>query len=203
MTSKVYKMQLPLIGLEGASEDQKALLEVAKRENKMIPNMYKAMANSPALLDTYMHGYTLFRQKGSFSPQEQEVVFLTISAENNCTYCMGAHSLLADIISKVPVKVTEAIRNNTDIPDEKLKQLSLFTSLMVNKRGYPTENDVAAFFQAGYNENHILSIILAISVKTISNYTNHIFHTELDTAFKAREWTGYKIARGMIHFFRR
>ncbi len=203
MTNQAYKMQLSLVGLENASNEQKALLEAAKKENKMIPNMYKAMANSPALLNTYMHGYILFREKGLFSPQEQEVVFLTISAENNCTYCMGAHSLLADLISKVPPDVTEAIRNNTDIPDKKLKQLSIFTSTLVNKRGYPTEVDVNTFLEAGYNENHILSIILAISVKTISNYTNHIFHTELDTVFKAREWKGYKVARNIVGFFRK
>ena len=47
------------------------------------------------------------------------------------------------------------------------------------------------------------SIILAISIKTISNYTNHIFHTELDTVFKSREWKGYKATRGFINLFRR
>jgi len=74
---------------------------------------------------------------------------------------------------------------------------------MVNKRGLPTEEDVNVFLNAGYTESHVLSIILAISIKTISNYTNHIFHTELDTVFKSREWKGYKATRGFINLFRR
>ena len=181
------------------------LVEVpnAKKENKMIPNMYKAMVNLPALLDSYMYGYKKFREGGDFSSAEQEVVFLTIRAENNCVYCMGAHSLIADTISKVPVEVTEGIRNNSEIPPDKLKVLSEFTSIMVNKRGLPEAGEVQVFLNAGYTENHILSIILAISVKTISNYTNHVFHTELDTVFKSREWSGFKVTRKVVNFFRK
>jgi uncharacterized peroxidase-related enzyme len=200
---KKYKMSTPLVELAAANEVQKDLLNTAKKENKMIPNMYKAMVNSPGLLDTYRYGYKKFRESGGFSPAEQEVVFLTISAENQCTYCMGAHSLLADTVSKVPVEVTEAIRNYTEIPDEKLRSLSEFTSVMLNKRGFPSEDDVQKFLRAGYSEQHLLSIILAISVKTISNYVNHVFDTELDTVFKAREWKGYKVTRDFLNFFRK
>lgn len=201
--SDTYRIQLPPVELATANGAQKALLENAKRELKMIPNMYKVMANMPGLLETYRNGYTVIRKESGFTPAEQEVIFLTISAENNCTYCMGAHSFLADTFSKVPVDVTDAIRNNTEIPSERLRALAAFTSIMVNKRGNPSPDDAAQFFKAGYTEQHILSIILAIAVKTISNYSNHLFHTELDVLFKAREWKGFKIVRSIIHFFQR
>ena len=125
---KNYKMSTPLVELANANEVQKGLLLTAKKENKIIPNMYKAMVNSPVMLETYMYGNKKFRESGGFTSAEQEVVFLTISAENQCAYCMGAHSLLADTVSKVPVGVTEAIRNNTEIPHEKLRSLSEFTN---------------------------------------------------------------------------
>jgi len=35
----------------------------------------------------------------------------------------------------------------------------------------------------------VLQIVLAIAVKTISNYTNHLFDTALDAAFQRRAWT--------------
>lgn len=201
---KSYRMKMPLVNLSDANEKQKVLLLLAKKENRMIPNMYGAMVNSPELLDTYMYGYKKFRSLNVFTSAEQEVILLTISAENNCSYCIAAHSLLADTVSKVPVQVTDSIRNNTKIPDEKLRGLSEFVSIMVNRRGLPEEIEVQEFFKLGYNETHILHIILAISVKTISNYTNHVFQTELDTVFKAREWSGYKISRGIVNYlFRR
>ncbi len=30
--------------------------------------------------------------------------------------------------------------------------------------------------------------LLAIAVKTLSNYSNHLFHTELDEAFASHAW---------------
>jgi uncharacterized peroxidase-related enzyme len=196
-------MQLPLIQFDEATETQKELLTITKKEYKMIPNMYRAMVNNPVLLKSYMDAYKGFRTESNFSSVEQEVVFLTISVENNCSYCMAAHSIIADLVSKVPPNITDAIRTGDEIPDAKLKSLREFTSIMLNKRGNPSEEDVRLFFENGYNEQHILDIILAISIKTISNYTNHIFHTEIDSAFKIREWKTFKAVRNFTNIFRR
>lgn len=111
-----------------------------------------------------------------------------MSAENGCTYCVAAHSTLADMMSKVPPEVTEAIRNGASVPDPKLRALSQFTRLMVATRGWPGAAVVDAFLSAGYTERHILEIILAISVKTLSNYSNHIFQTPVDDMFAGRRW---------------
>lgn len=199
---ETYQITLAPVSIEQAEGNAKMLLEAAKKETGMIPNMYKAMANLPALLETYSTGYKLFRREGGFTPIEQEVILLTVSKENECDYCMAAHSVVADIMSKVPVAVTDAIRNNDLIPDERLAVLAGFTTIMLNKRGRPSDEDVSNFLGAGFTEKHILSIILAISVKTISNYSNHIFHTPVDMAFKAREWSAYKIGRKLVNLFR-
>jgi uncharacterized peroxidase-related enzyme len=196
-------MQLPLVKFDEATETQKELLSITRKEYKMIPNMYRAMANHPVLLKSYMDTYKGFRTQSNFSSVEQEVVFLTISIDNNCSYCMAAHSIIADLVSKVPPNITDAIRTGAEIPDAKLKSLQVFTSIMLNKRGNPSEDDVRSFFEYGYNEHHILDIILAISIKIISNYTNHIFHTEIDSAFKIREWKTFKTVRNFTNIFRR
>lgn len=200
--NNTYKISLPQVNVTNADERAKGLLEAAKKQVGMIPNMYENMANFPTLLETYGTGYNLFRKEGGFTPAEQEVIFLTISKENGCDYCMAAHSVVADMMSKVPVPVTDAIRNDEEIPDARLRVLSRFVSIMVNKRGRPSDEDVNEFLMADYTEKQILAIILAISVKTISNYSNHIFHTEVDTMFKAREWSAYKLGRKLVNFFR-
>jgi len=203
MKSPVYHLSLPPKNIDTAAPLAREVLQAVKNEFKVVPNMYAYMANAPALLSTYSHGYKLFRKESGFSHIEQEVIFLTISYENQCDYCMAAHSVVADMISKVPVEVTDAIRNGTSVPDKKLKALHDFTSVMVNKRGLPTNEDVSPFLQAGYKEEQLLYIILAISIKTLSNYSNHIFHTPVDAMFKAREWSIYKMARNVMNFFRR
>lgn len=181
-------LTLPLVTAETGSHSAKEVLDKALKQVGFIPNMYGYMANSPALLETYLFGYNQFRNESGFTPVEQEVVFLTISRENNCHYCVSAHSLIADAFSKVPVEVTDAIRNGTKIPDAKLKALSDFTKTLLNKHGRPCKTEVAAFIASGYSETHVLSVLLAISVKVISNYANHLFDTPLDDMFKVREW---------------
>lgn len=186
---KTHALTLHPQTAETAAPEAKPLLEGAQKAFGMIPNMYARMANSPGMLSTYLHGYRWFREQSGFTPQEQEVVFLTISRENGCTYCMAAHSMVANLMSKVPAGVTEAIRKNAPLPDPKLAALSRFTITMLEKKGHPSDEDVQPFLKAGFSERHILEIILAIAVKTLSNYANHLFHTPVDQAFSAFAWS--------------
>ena len=184
-----HQIGLPAQSLETADGKAKEVLEKAKAAVGFIPNMYARMVHSPGLLDTYLHGYAAFRNDSGFTPPEQEVVFLVISRENGCEYCVGAHSFLADMKSKLDPAVTDAIRDGRPITDSRLAALATFTRTLVKSRGLPGKADVQAFLAAGYSEQQILEIVLAISVKTLSNYANHLFHTPLDPVFGARRWT--------------
>lgn len=57
-------------------------------------------------------------------------------------------------------------------------------------RGLSTHRDVDGFLSAGYSERQVLEIILAIAVKTLSNYSNPLFHTPVDAMFASRAWRG-------------
>lgn len=186
--SQTFKISLPLRSPDDPDASVSQPLRDAQSSMGMVPNMYAGMVNLPALLATYSFGYDKFRTESGLTSVEQEVVFLTISAVNQCHYCMAAHSMLADSMSGVPTDVTEAIREDSEIPDSKLEALREFTRIMVESRGNPTEAQAKDFLAAGYNETQILAIILAISTKVISNYSNHIFHTEVDDAFASRAW---------------
>ncbi|MDX1466141.1 MAG: carboxymuconolactone decarboxylase family protein [Halomonas sp.] len=185
-----YQMQLPPQTLETADAKAKPLLEQANAQLGFVPNMYAGMAKAPGVLDTYLHGYALFREDSGFAPPEQEVVFLTISRLNGCGYCMSAHSMLADRMSQVPAEVLDAIRHDRPIPDERLAALAAFTKVMFETRGMPTEADVAAFLAAGFEERQVLQIVLALAVKTLSNYANHVNHPPVDEAFADYAWKG-------------
>ncbi|MCL7765441.1 carboxymuconolactone decarboxylase family protein [Polaribacter sp. Z014] len=185
----IKKVSLAPKTIETANTLSSSILETSKKRAGMIANMYATMANNDALLDAYTYAYDSFRKNAGFTPQEQEVIFLSMNYENGCEYCMAAHSVIADRMSKVPKEVTDAIRNNTEIPDEKLKALSLFSKIMIEKRGYPSELDIENFLNVGYTKSHILGVITGAAVKTMSNYTNHIFDIPVDKAFESRAWT--------------
>lgn len=174
--------------VELANADNRQKPEDVIKKNGQVPNMYANMVNSPGVLKTYLHGYDVFRKESGFTSVEQEVVFLTISYHNACNYCMAAHSVIADKMSKVPKEITDAIRSGETISDSKLEALSEFTQEMFVNRGRPTQEAVQAFLAAGYEERQILEIVLALAVKTLSNYSNHVFGTSVDEMFKSRQW---------------
>lgn len=163
------------------------MLTRARASIGMIPNMYANMANAPGLLETYTSGYAAFRAESGFDATEQELVFLVISERNGCDYCMAAHSVIADL-SSVPTAVTDAIRSGGSLDDPRLAALATFTRVLFETRGRPAQSDVDAFVAAGYTERHVLYLLLALAVKTMSNYSNHLFDTSLDQAFRSREW---------------
>ena len=168
-----------------ATEAQKEILDRAHKQVGFIPNMYANMANAPAVLDTYLHGYALFRAESGLTSAEQEVVFLAVSQVNGCTYCTAAHSMIADKVSGVPKGVLQAIRAGTPIPDAKLATLYALTTEMVRTQGRPAASAVQAFLEAGYHEKDALYIVLAIAVKTLSNFSNRAFATRVDERFAA------------------
>ncbi|TAM04930.1 MAG: carboxymuconolactone decarboxylase family protein [Paraburkholderia sp.] len=180
-----YIKTLAPVDHASAEGKQKEILDTARKQVGFIPNMYANMANVPAVLDTYLHGYGLFRGESGFSPAEQEVVFLAVSQINGCAYCTAAHSMIADKMSGVPAPVLQAIRNSQPIPDARLAALFGLTQDIVRTLGQPGEDKVAAFLDAGYKEQDMLYIILAVSVKVLSNYSNHAFGTEVDSRFSA------------------
>ncbi len=187
MTTRAHLSTLGLLTSEDAPAGSRELLDEAQAQLGMVPNMYAAMANSPGLLSTYRFGYDQLRRHSGFSPTEQETIFLAISRVNGCSYCMGAHSAIADG-NKVPTDVTDAVRAGEPIGDVRLQALNVFTTTMVTTRGRPSDAELKEFLALGYTENQALEIILAISVKTLSNYVNHLFDTPLDKAFARRAW---------------
>lgn len=183
--SAEYKIPLAPVSNEAATGVAKEIIDATQAKLGFVPNMYRGMAHSGGYLSTYMHGYTAFREGSGFTPQEQEVVFLVISRENGCDYCTAAHSMIADKMSKLDAASLAAVRTGDPLPDAKLQALAAFTSHVFASRGMITNENAAAFIAAGFSEKQIMEVVLALAVKTLSNYSNHIHHSELDEAFTA------------------
>lgn len=161
----------------------RALLDQAHKQLGFVPNMYALMANAPGLLSTYLHGYSLFRAESGLKPAEQEVVFLAASEVNGCDYCTAAHSMIADKVSGVPKDVLAAIRARQPIPDARLAALHAMVVELITSRGRPNPAVLQAFLGAGFDERTLLYIVLAIAVKTVSNFSNRAFATPVDERF--------------------
>ncbi|MEH6464113.1 MAG: carboxymuconolactone decarboxylase family protein [Shewanella psychromarinicola] len=172
--------------VDTAPEDSKAMLDDTKKQTGMIPNLFGVLAESPSTLKAYRQLHQAFLDT-SFNPEELTVVWQTINVENECTYCVPAHTGIAHSM-KVDPALTEALRNKAAMPNAKLQALQDATLSIVRNRGNISEAELAAFYAAGYAQQQVLEIILGLSQKVISNYTNHVAKTPVDEVFKKFAW---------------
>tara|TARA_R110000744_G_scaffold20336_5_gene53392 strand:+ start:9381 stop:9938 length:558 start_codon:yes stop_codon:yes gene_type:complete len=172
--------------IESAPEASKALLEKSVSAYGMLPNLHGVLAGAPNLLDAYQILHELFLNT-SFDAEELTVVWQGINVEHGCNYCVPAHTAIAHSM-KVDADLIQALRDEQPMPTAKLQALLDTTLIIVRNRGHISAEELANFYAAGYGEQQLLEIILGLSQKVISNYTNHIAGTVVDKPFSKFPW---------------
>ncbi len=187
LTTEITMADLTIHTKDSAPEASKDLLEIVQAKNNgFIPYLLGEMAEAPSLLKAYMTvGEAL--EASSLTAQEQQVVILTVSYLNECSYCMTAHSAVAKMVG-LPDDEIDALREGQPMSDAKLEALRTFTGILVEKRGWASDEDIAAFLTAGYTRAQVLEVILGIAFKTMSNFTNHVADTPLDKQLAPSTW---------------
>lgn len=162
---------------------------IAGVEKKMgfVPSLYAVFAENPAVLNAYTQLADQLGKTG-LSPIEQQIVTITASVENECHFCVAAHTTIAEG-QGLDLSVIDAVREDRPIADSKLEALRLFSKKVVIDRGFVTDCDVETFLSAGYERSAVLAVILGVALKVISNYTNHVAETPVNDAFQKHAWT--------------
>ena len=163
-----------------------ATLESTAKKYGFVPHLYGVLAESPTAVQAYA-GINEALEQSALSPVEQQVVALTVSTTNDCAYCVGAHSTVAQMIH-MPEQILAELRDQRDLSDTKLNALRLLVVSVLHHRGWVPEEDLNQFAAAGYAERQLLDVLTIVALKTLSNYVNHIAHTPLDVQFAAQSW---------------
>ena len=85
---------------------------------------------------------------------------------------------------KVDQGIVDALVNETPLADAKLETLRETTLAMTRNRGVISNEQIEKFFAVGYGKQQLLEIIVGLSQKVMSNYTNHLADTPVDEPFK-------------------
>ena len=179
-------MGFPSHSFETAPEGSKPLLEKSQKAFGRLPGLHKVLAESPQAYEAYQFLHKIFTET-DFDADELTVVWQSINVEHECHYCVPAHTGIAKMM-KVSDDITEALRNETPLPSDKLEALRTFTVQMVRGRGNVTQDQMDAFFAAGYGHRAVLDVILGLAQKTMSNYVNHVAQTPVDEVFHPLKW---------------
>jgi AhpD family alkylhydroperoxidase len=179
--------------IESAPAAARPTLEGANRALGFVPNQYANLAEAPAALEAYTTLSSIFG-KTSFNATERQVVLLAVSVENACQFCVAAHSLIAKAMDKVDPAVVAALREHRPIADARLEALATFTRLVVRERGWVAGEATERFLAAGYTQQQAIEVVLGVTMKTLSNYANHLMETKVNPELGAEAWSPAKAA---------
>ncbi|MCL4409173.1 MAG: carboxymuconolactone decarboxylase family protein [Gammaproteobacteria bacterium] len=166
-----------------APEGSKTLLAKVHKSTGFVPNLFRVMAGSSALLEAYLTLSEL-ANKTNFNKDELTAAWQAINRANDCHYCVPAHVAVAKQMG-VDEGLSQALAKGETVRDRKLDAIVEFAQQLVVARGHVEKIHLEAFYAAGYEEKHVLDLIFLIGQKTMSNYTNHLANTPVDDAFKA------------------
>ena len=177
--------EFPKHTLDTAPEKSKPLLKQLLEQSG--PNgFYSVTAESPETLAAYSMLHKAF-MASSFTNEEKTVIWQSINVENQCHFCVPAHTYMAKTM-KIDKSVSDALRDETALPTARLEALRDFTLLMLRNDGNASEAEISKFLSAGYTHQNMLEVVLGLAQKTISNYVNHLARTPVDQQYEKYAW---------------
>ncbi len=177
----------PIHTIDTAPEGSKETLVRVKEALGMIPNLAAGMAESPTLLRAFFAAREIYSQ-GTLSPIDIQVLSLTNAFENGCEWCMAFHSTgaLRDGLSK---EALEDLRAGCAPRDPRLRALSDLSRTMVRNRGKVSQQDLEAFYAAGFSKAQALEVVLGAGFSVMANFSGHLVHAALGAALEPYAWS--------------
>lgn len=169
---------LPLIDPTTATGPVADLLAAVQRGLGVTPNMTKAMANSPALLKGYLD-LSGALGKGVLSPATREQIALAVAQHNACSYCLSAHSYLAEHVTHLSADGVAAARQST-AADAKTAAVLAFAAAVNDSRGSITATDLDTVRAAGATDEEIAETIGHVALNVLTNYFNKAAGVDID-----------------------
>ena len=171
--------RLAIHSVETAPEAARERVEAAQKANGFLPNLIGVLANAPTALETYQVVGAI-NGRTSLTPVEREVVQITAATLNECGFCVAGHTKLSLKKLNVDAAVVEAIRKIEPIDDPKLNAVARFSVAVLQNKGNVSDEELAAFRAAGYNDQQALEVVLGLSLATLCNYANSLARTPIN-----------------------
>jgi uncharacterized peroxidase-related enzyme len=159
-------------------------LEELKKEVGFVPNLAAAMAESPALIETFVTVRKILA-RSTFPPMERETISLAVSVANDCSYCIAAHATFAKMAGMADASL-DALRAGATPADARLAALAEYTRHLLANRGHAEDEAKVALLGAGFTNAQLLEVIAVIAFTTIANYAHNITHCAIDVQFQAQ-----------------
>lgn len=168
--------RVKLINKDNASDKAKEVLtEIESKIGKII-NIFKVMANSSAVLKTYL-GIDKALSEKSLDSAIAERIAINIANINGCEYCNAAHSYLAkNVLSEEEISSARKGKSS----DAKAQAALDFAASVMKNAGKVSDEEFEKIKNAGFSDGEILEIVAVVALNFFTNSINNVSRTPVD-----------------------
>jgi uncharacterized peroxidase-related enzyme len=135
------------------------------------------MAAAPAAVEMYL-GMSGALAGCVLPPRVREMIALAVAEDNQCGYCLAAHSAIGKGAGLTPEEIQKARAAKASDPRE--NAVLTFAKKISSNRGNVTDQDVADARTAGITDQELIEIIAVVSLNLFTNYFNHVADPAID-----------------------
>ncbi|MDF1488726.1 carboxymuconolactone decarboxylase family protein [Tessaracoccus caeni] len=161
--------RVPLIDPTQADTKVKPLLTKIEGAFGGVPNMFRAVANSPAALQSMWAAFGAF-STGSLGAALTEQIAVAVADRNRCHYCLAAHTVLGTNAGLAADDLAAAQQAQSN--DPRVQALLEFAVLLVENRGAVDADSVATLREHGWSDEQIVETIAQVALNLFTNYIN-------------------------------
>lgn len=153
------------------------LLDTVKQAFGVIPNAAKVMANSPAVLESFL-AFSTAMGGAKIGTKLHNQVKLTTSERNSCVYCTSILSAVAPSAGLSAEDILSGRTGNSE--DRRTKAALAFANDVLESRGKVSNQQLATVRDAGFVDSEIVEIVASVVLGCFTNFLNNMADTELD-----------------------
>ncbi|MGE7370387.1 carboxymuconolactone decarboxylase family protein [Neorhizobium sp. NPDC001467] len=169
--------RITLIDPSNATTEVTPQLDQIKSTFGVVPNMFKAVANSPAALNS-MWGAFGALGSGRLGAKLGEQIAVAVADRNNCHYCLAAHTALGRKAGATSQEMAAAQAGRSE--DPRTAAALAFVVKTVEERAELSDADFDALRAAGFDDEDIVEIIAHIALNLFTNYINVALDVPVD-----------------------
>lgn len=169
--------RVSLVSATNTPDASRALLDAVHGAFGATPNMFRAVANSPAALQA-MWGFFGALGGGSLPAKLAEQVAVAVADRNACEYCLAAHTALGRKAGASADEMSAAQAGES--ADPATAAALRFALKLVEQRGQVGDADIAALRAAGFGDGQIVEILAHVALNLFTNYLNVAFNVPVD-----------------------
>jgi uncharacterized peroxidase-related enzyme len=173
----IIMSRIELLSRDSTHGDARQLLEQIHAAFGATPNMFRAVANSPAALHSMWAAFGALGA-GALGAKLGEQIAVAVADINDCDYCLAAHTALGRKAGATAAEMSAAQAGQSD--DPRTAAALVFATKVVRQRAKIDADDVAALRTAGFDDGAIMEIMAHVALNLFTNYVNVAFAVPVD-----------------------